>query len=145
MTVRLEGGLRIVGVYAVLLTVGAHLLWLYPRLSWALVSGPIEDTRPYLFVVAVGVLSAAAVAVFEGARYRRLHALVIGTLGSLLVGFLLHEGTKTIDALVAEPLAIVAKAAEIVGIVAFVGLYRLHHPDRLEGRSTSDADTDDDR
>lgn len=121
---------RIVGVQAALLTAAAHLLWLGSRLSWPPFVG-VEDVRPYLFVVAAVTLVITATATYNGTRERRIHALTIGTLGALLAGYPIWHGTDTMSTLLGDPVAIVAKAAEIVGLLAFVGLYWLHHPDRL--------------
>ncbi len=139
---RRETLLKVVGVQAALITAAAHLLWLYPQLSWSLLTGAVTDVRPYLFLLASTVLVSGSVAVFNGAHYRRLYALLIGTLGSLCVGFILWEGTNTPAALAGEPLATVAKGAELIGILAFSGLYWLHHPDRYGPDVASKPDPD---
>ncbi|XVH32862.1 hypothetical protein ACNS7O_06670 [Haloferacaceae archaeon DSL9] len=117
--------LRFVAVQAALATAAVHLIWALPRL------GDPVDLRPYLFVPSALLLLAVTVAVFRGYRYRRLHAFALGILGAYFVGFVIWEGINVGAALSSEPLAIVAKVAEVLGLVAFAGLYWLHHPDRL--------------
>lgn len=135
----LEVVCRLVAIQAALLTAAAHLLWTLPRLSGSLLLDPVADVRPFLFVPAALLLLAVAVALFRGYRYRRLSALGGGTLGSLFVGFLLWTGTDAPAALAAEPLALVAAAAELIGVVAFAGLYFLHHPERFGLAAAGDS------
>ncbi|MFQ3476254.1 hypothetical protein HKK80_08330 [Halonotius sp. F2-221B] len=136
---RVERAVRIVAVQAALLTAALHLLWAVPRLSPAMLTESVADSRPFLFVPAAVLLIAVGVAVFRGYRYRRLSTLGGGTLAALLVGYPLYHGESAADALASEPLALAAVVVEAVGIVAFAGLYYLHHPDRL-GLATADAD-----
>ena len=135
----LERVCRLVAIQAALLVAAAHLLWTLPRLSGSLLVDPVADVRPFLFVPAALLLLAVSVALFRGYRYRRLSALGGGTLGSLLVGFLLWTGTDAPATLAADPLALIAAAAELVGVVAFAGLYVLHHPDRFGLAPAADA------
>ena len=120
-----DRALRLVGVQAALVSAAAHLLWLFS--SSAVV---LSDIRVPLFAAAIVVLVAGSAAVFRGYSHRRLYSLLIGTLAALLVGFIMWEGTATVAALAAEPLAAIAWAGEIVGILAFGVLYRRSHPDR---------------
>ena len=133
----LERGCRLLAIQAALLAAAAHLLWALPRLAGTSVADPVADARPFLFVPAAALLLAVSVALFRGYRYRRLSALGGGTLGSLLVGFLLWTGPTAVATLAAEPLALIAALAELLGVVAFVGLYILQHPDRLGSASPS--------
>jgi hypothetical protein len=139
---RIERAVRIVAVQAALLTAALHLLWAIPRLSPAMLTDSVADSRPFLFVPAAALLIAVGVAVFRGYRYRRLSSLGGGTLAALLVGYPLYHGGAAADALATEPLALAAVAVEAVGVVAFAGLYYFHHPDRLGLTAADAADTD---
>jgi hypothetical protein len=141
---RAERVIRIVAVQAALLTAALHLLWAIPRLSPSMLADSVADSRPFLFVPAAVLLIAVAVAVFRGYRYRRLSSLGGGTLAVLLVGYPLYHGGNAADALLTEPLAVAAVAVEVVGVVAFAGLYHVHHPDRL-GSTAAAADSNDAR
>lgn len=118
----LKRALRAVAVQAAVLSAAVHLLWAAPRLT-----AP-TDPRPYVFVLAAFFTLAIAVGVFRGGEYRRLYALGAGTLGAFLVGFAAWNRADLTGALVGDPLAIVGKAAELIGVVAFVALYRLAPP-----------------
>ena len=131
---RIERAVRVVAVQAALLTAALHLLWAIPRLA----GGAPTDARPAVFVAAAAFLLAVAVAVFRGYRYRRLSTLGGGTLATLLVGYPIYYGRETTETLAGEPLALAAVIVEGVGIVAFAGLYYLHHPDRLGATPAAD-------
>lgn len=134
--------LRGVAVQAAALSAAVHLLWAWPRLA-----DPV-DARPYLFVLAAGFATVVAVATFRSGEYRRLYALGAGTLGVYLVGYAGWHGRATAAALAADPLAVVGKVAEAVGVVAFLALYRLAPPTsvvvarRREQTGNADGDTD---
>ncbi|GAB7009813.1 hypothetical protein [Halorubrum trueperi] len=114
--------LRSVAVQAAALTAAVHLLWAWPRL------GDPPDPRPYAFLLGAAVTVAVAVATLRADEYRRLYALGAGTLLAFLVGFLGWHGGSAQSALAGDPLAIVAVGAEVVGIVAFLALYRFAPP-----------------
>ncbi|TKX48277.1 hypothetical protein EXE49_16625, partial [Halorubrum sp. ASP121] len=114
--------LRGVAVQAAAVAAAVHLLWAWPRL------GSPPDARPYLFLAGSALAAAVAVATLRAGEYRRLYALGAGTLGTFLGGFLAWHGTGASAALAAEPLAVVAAIAEVVGVVAFLALYRLAPP-----------------
>jgi hypothetical protein len=114
--------LRGVAVQTAAVAAAVHLLWAWPRL------GSPPDARPYFFLAGSGLAAAVAVATFRGGEYRRLYALGAGTLGAFLGGFLAWHGADAPVALAAEPLAVVAAIAEVVGIGAFLALYRLAPP-----------------
>jgi len=122
---------RLAAIQAALVVAAIHLIWALPRLSVSLLSNPVADSRPFLFVPAALLLVAVAAALFRGYRYRRLSALGGGTLAALLVGYWLWVDGPLAAALAAEPLAAVSKVVELVGIAAFILLYYLHHPDRF--------------
>jgi len=73
---------------------------------------------------------AVSAALFRGHRYRRLSALGGGTLAALCSGYVLWVSEPLLTALAGEPLALVSKVAELIGMAAFALLYYLHHPDR---------------
>lgn len=114
--------LRAVAAQTATLSATVHLLWAWPRL------GDPADARPYVFLLAGVFTVAVAVATLRVDEYRRLYALGAGTLGAFLVGYVGWHSGGLINALAAEPLAIVGKGAEIVGVVAFLALYRLAPP-----------------
>ncbi|WP_430504141.1 hypothetical protein [Haloparvum sp. PAK95] len=118
----LRTALQIVAVQGALLSAAVHLLWAVPRLA-----NP-ADARPYLFVAAAVFTLAIAVGVYRAGEYRRLYALGAGTLATFLVGFLIHHRGDVAGALAAEPIAVVGKVAEVVGVGAFLALYRLAPP-----------------
>jgi len=122
---------RLVAIQAALVVAAVHLIWALPRLSGSLLVNPVADSRPFLFIPAALLLVAIAAALFRGYRYRRLSALGGGTLAALLIGYLLWTSGSLLEALAADPLAVVSKLAELVGLTAFALLYYLHHPDRL--------------
>ena len=114
--------LRVVAVQAAAVSAAAHLLWAWPRLS------DPADPRPYVLVLAAVFTAVVAAATLRADEYRRLYALGAGTLAAFLVGYVAWYGGTTVPALSADPLAIVGKAAEVVGTVAFLALYRLAPP-----------------
>lgn len=114
--------LRSIAAQAAVVSAAAHLLWAWPRLA-----AP-TDARPYVFVLAAVVTVLVAAATLRADEYRRLYALGAGTLSGLLVGYAGWYGAAAVSALTAEPLAIVAVAAELIGTVAFVALYRSAPP-----------------
>ena len=151
--------LRAVAAQAAVLSAAVHLLWAWPQLS-------ATDPRPYVFVVAALFTGLIAAATLRADEYRRLYALGAGTLGAFLVGYVGWYGTALPIAIAADPLAVVGKIAETIGVIAFVALYRLApptsvvlerrraegkgaplpvlEPDRLEAETASDAETQDD-
>jgi len=134
---RIERAARIAAIQTALATAALHLLWAVPRLA----GGEPADARPAVFVAAAVLLIAVGVAVFRGYRYRRLSTLGGGTLATLLVGYPLYHGRDAVATLTGDPLALAAVVVEVVGIVAFAGLYYLHHPDRLGMDASADDDT----
>jgi len=126
-------GLRAVAVQTALVSAAVHLLWALPRLA-----SP-ADARPYLFVVAGAFTLAVAVGVFRADEYRRLHALGAGTFATFLGGYLLFHRGGVVAALVSDPLAAVGKAAELLGLVAFVGLYRRTPPTHVVLERTGES------
>jgi len=122
---------RLVAVQAALVVAAIHLLWAIPRLSLSLLTNPVADSRPFVFVPAALLLVAISAALCRGYHYRRLSALGGGTLLVLLVGYILWVSEPLLTALASDPLALVSKSVELVGIVAFGLLYYLHHPDRF--------------
>jgi len=114
--------LRWVAVQATVVAAAVHLLWAWPRL------GSPPDARPYLFVAGSALAVAVAVATLRAGEYRRLYALGAGTLGAFLGGFLVWHGAGAPAALGAEPLAVVAAVVEVVGVVAYLALFRLAPP-----------------
>src|SRR6056297_2902779 len=139
MQATIERLCRLAAIQAALVVAAIHLIWALPRLSVSLLSNPVVDSRPFLFVPAALLLVAIAAALFRGYRYRRLSALGGGTLAALFSGYILRVSEPLFAALAGDPLAAVSKAAELVGIVAFGLLYYLHHPDR-QGSSIESAD-----
>jgi hypothetical protein len=125
-----------VAVQAAATSAAAHLLWAWPRLAGA--SPP--DPRPYVFVLAAVFTAVVAAATLRADEYRRLYALGAGTLATYLVGYAGWHGGTTVAALTTDPLAIVGKAAEIVGVLAFVGLYRLAPPTSVVVARRTDGD-----
>ncbi|VTT86821.1 hypothetical protein DM2_2859 [Halorubrum sp. DM2] len=114
--------LRGIAVQTAVVAGAVHLLWAWPRL------GSPPDARPYLFLAGSALAVAVGVATLRAGEYRRLYALGAGTLGTFLGGFLAWHGTGAAAALSAEPLAIVAAVVELVGIAAFLALFRLAPP-----------------
>lgn len=131
---------RVIAVQAALLTAALHLWWAVPRLSPAMLTESVTDSRPFLFVPAALLLLAVGVAVFRGHRYRRLTTLGGGTLAALLGGYPLYHGAATGDALASEPLSVAAVIVEAIGVVAFGWLYYCYHPERL-GAAVVDSET----
>ena len=145
--------LRAVAAQTAVLSAAVHLLWAWPRLA------DPTDPRPYVFVLAAVFTVLVAAATLKADEYRRLYALGAGTLTAFLVGYAGWHGAGTTAALAADPLAIVGKAAETVGVVAFLALYREapptsvvverrrvrtgeSEPDDSETDTTEDRDTD---
>ncbi|WP_418280090.1 hypothetical protein [Halorubrum sp. DTA98] len=114
--------LRAVAVQGAVLSAAVHLLWAWPRLTEP------ADPRPYVFLLA-GLFSViVAAATLQADEYRRLYALGAGTLATFLLGYVGWHGAAVPSALAADPFAIVGKVAELVGVFAFVALYRLAPP-----------------
>ena len=114
--------LRGIAVQTAVVAGAVHLLWAWPRL------GSPPDARPYFFVAGSALAVAVGVATLRADEYRRLYALGAGTLGAFLGGFLAWHGADAQAALAADPLAVVAAVVEVVGIAAFLALYRLAPP-----------------
>ena len=114
--------LRGIAVQAAAVAAAVHLLWAWPRL------GSPPDARPYFFLAGSALAAAVAAATLRAGEYRRLYALGAGTLGAFLGGFLAWHGTDAPAALVAEPLAVAAAVVEVVGVGAYLALYRLAPP-----------------
>ncbi|KKF39629.1 hypothetical protein FK85_27070 [Halorubrum saccharovorum] len=114
--------LRAVAAQTAALSATVHFLWAWPRL------GEPADARPYVFLLGGVFTVADAVATLRADEYRRLYALGAGTLAAFLVGYAGWHGGGTAPALASDPLAIVGKGAEVVGIVAFLALYRFAPP-----------------
>jgi len=134
--------LRGVAVQAAVVAAAVHLLWAWPRL------GSPPDARPYLFVAGGALAVAVGVATLRVGEYRRLYALGAGTLGTFLGGFLAWHGSEAAAALTADPLAIVAVVVELVGITAFLALFRLAPPTsvvverRNEGKNEAGSESE---
>jgi len=133
--------LRSVAAQAAVLSAAVHFLWAWPQL------GAPDDLRPYVFVLGGGFTVLVAVATLRADEYRRLYALGAGTLSAFLSGYVGWHGAEAAAALVADPLAIVGKTAEVVGVVAFLGLYRLAPPTSVvikrQRRRTNDDESRD--
>ncbi|WP_200530804.1 hypothetical protein [Halorubrum sp. LN27] len=114
--------LRAVAAQTAALSAAVHLLWAWPRLVEP------ADARPYVFLLGGVFTVAIAAATLRADEYRRLYALGAGTLAAFLVGYAWWHGGGTAAALASDPLAIVGKGAEVVGVVAFLALYRLAPP-----------------
>jgi len=114
--------LRAVAVQAAALSATVHFLWAWPRL------GEPADARPYVFLLGGVFTVAIAVGTLRAEEFRRLYALGAGTLAAFLVGYAGWHGSGAAAALASDPLAIVGKGAEVVGVVAFLALYRLAPP-----------------
>jgi len=136
---RLERLCRLLAIQAALVVAAIHLLLAIPRLSVSLLVNPVADSRPFLFLPAAVLLVAVSAALFRGHRYRRLSALGGGTLAALFSGYLLWSSEPLLTALAGEPLVLVSKVAELIGVAAFALLYYLHHPDRY-GSPVEQAD-----
>ena len=114
--------LRGVAVQTAVVAAAVHLLWAWPRL------GSPPDARPYFFLAGSALAVAVAVATLRAGEYRRLYALGAGTLGAFLLGFFAWHGRDAAAALSAEPLAVAAVIVEVVGVGAYLALYRLAPP-----------------
>ncbi len=114
--------LRAIAVQAAILSAATHVLWAWPRL------GAGSDPRPATFLLAAAFTVLIAGATVRGGEYRRLYVLGAGTLATFLVGFLLWHRTAPVETLMGDPYALVGKVAEVIGVVAFVALYRLAPP-----------------
>ncbi|ELZ54367.1 MULTISPECIES: hypothetical protein [Halorubrum] len=132
--------LRGIAVQTAVVAAAVHLLWAWPRL------GSPPDARPYLFVAGSALAVAVGVATLRAGEYRRLYALGAGTLGTFLGGFLAWHGADAAAALSADPLAIVAAVVELVGIAAFLALFRLAPPTSVvvERRGADGSDDNED-
>ena len=128
--------LRAVAAQTAALSAAVHFLWAWPRLAEP------ADARPYVFLLGGAFTVAIAVATLRADEYRRLYALGAGTLAAFLVGYVGWHGGGTAAALASDPLAIVGKGAEVVGVVAFLALYRLAPPTSvvLERREEAEKD-----
>lgn len=113
---------RAIAIQAAAVSGAVHLLWAWPRL------GDPSDPRPYVFLLGGAFAVGVAVATLRAPEYRRLYALGAGTLAGFLLGYVGWYGAAAASALATDPLAIVAKAAEVVGVAAFLALYRLAPP-----------------
>ena len=134
--------LRAIAAQAAVLSAAVHLLWAWPRL------GDPADPRAYVFLVGGFFTVLVAAATLKAGEYRRLYALGAGTLSAFLLGYVGWHGTDVAGTLVGDPLAIVGKAAETVGVVAFVLLFRLAPPTDVvveRRRREQDGDRADDR
>ncbi|MFO8114074.1 MAG: hypothetical protein R6U01_01730 [Halorubrum sp.] len=134
---------RMIAAQAAAVSAAVHLLWAWPRLEAA------GDPRPYVFVLGGAFTVAVAVATLRAPEYRRLYALGAGTLAAFLLGYVGWYGAGVVSALADDPLAIVAKGAEVVGVVAFLALYRLAPPtgvvlDRRDDTASGDGNRADD-
>lgn len=118
----LKKALRAIAAQAAMLSAAVHFLWVWLR------SGASGDPRSYVFLLGGLFTVLIATATLKADEYRRLYALGAGTLGGFLLGYVVWHGGETWIALATDPLAIVGKAAEMVGIVAFVALFRLAPP-----------------
>ncbi|MWV63488.1 hypothetical protein GRS48_01420 [Halorubrum sp. JWXQ-INN 858] len=114
--------LRAVAAQTAVLSAAVHLLWAWPRI------GVEGDPRPYVFLLGGAFTVLVAAATLQADEYRRLYALGAGTLLAFLVGYAGWYGAGAAAVLAADPLAIVGKIAEVVGVLAFVALYRLAPP-----------------
>ncbi|MBP1922650.1 hypothetical protein J2751_001663 [Halorubrum alkaliphilum] len=133
--------LRAVAAQAAVLSAAVHLLWAWPQLAEP------ADPRPYVFVLGAVFTVLVAAATLKADEYRRLYALGAGTLSAYLLGYVGWHGGEVAAALVGDPLAIVGKGAELVGVVAFLALYRLAPPTNVvvERRNSGGADGSDPR
>jgi hypothetical protein len=113
---------RGIAVQTAVVAGAVHLLWAWPRL------GSPPDARPYFFLAGSALAVAVSVATLRADEYRRLYALGAGTLGTFLGGFLVWHGTGAPAALASDPLAVVAALVEVVGVGAYLALYRLAPP-----------------
>ncbi|WP_123622203.1 hypothetical protein [Halorubrum sp. CSM-61] len=129
--------LRAVAAQTAALSAAVHFLWAWPRLAQP------ADARPYVFLLGGAFTVAIAVATLRADEYRRLYALGAGTLAAFLVGYAGWHGGGTAAALASDPLAIVGKGAEAVGVAAFLALYRLAPPTSvvIERRKESESGT----
>jgi hypothetical protein len=125
---------RMVAAQAAAVSAAVHLLWAWPRL------GTGGDPRPAVFVLGGAFAVAVAVATLRAPEYRRLYALGAGTLAAFLLGYVGWHGAAVGAALATEPLAIVAKGAEVVGVLAFLALYRLAPPTSVVLERRDDAE-----
>ncbi|EMA60356.1 hypothetical protein [Halorubrum lipolyticum] len=128
--------LRAVAAQTAALSAAVHFLWAWPRLAEP------ADARPYVFLLGGAFAVAIAVATLRADEYRRLYALGAGTLAAFLVGYAGWHGGGTAAALAGDPLAIVAKGAEVVGVAAFLALYRLAPPTSVVLERREDAASD---
>jgi len=125
---------RAVAAQATAIAAAIHLLWAWPRIA-----SP-ADVRPYLFVAGSALAIAVAAATLRAGEYRRLYALGAGTLGAFPAGYLVWHGTGAGRALAADPLAIAALVVEVVGVAAYVGLYRRAPPTSVAVERRADGD-----
>ena len=146
--------LRLLAVQAAVVSAAIHLLEGLPKLLVYLPILSFADPRPYLFVPSALLLVGLATVIVRGAHHRRLYSLSAGVLLAYLVGYVWwhltdhgglvpsHEVTNPVGEIVGhlatDPIAFVAFAAEIVGVVAFLALF-VADP-ALPGTASPDAD-----
>ena len=130
---------RLVGLQAAAVTAAIHLVEGVPALLVYLPALSVRDPRPYLFVPSALLLLAISAAILSGYRYRRLYSLGAGVMGAYAVGYVwwhltghgglipTHDTANPVAEiaghLLADPAALIAFAAEIVGVVAFLLLF----------------------
>ena len=148
---------RVVGVQAAAVSAVIHLIEGLPDLAVYLPLLSFRDPRPYLFVPSGLLLLAIAGALLYGYRYRRLYSLGAGVMGVYLVGYVWwhltdHGGlvpahdvanpvAEIASHLVADPPALVAFGAEVLGVVTFLVLF-VAGPEVGTGRRDATAATD---
>lgn len=129
---------RIGAVQAAVVTGVIHLAEGLPRLVVYLPRASLADPRPYLFVPSAVALLAAAAAVYSGRWVRSAAAVGATVSAAYLVGYAwwhltdhgglipAHEAADPLGELAghlaADPVALVAAAAETLGLVAFGAL-----------------------
>ena len=130
---------RVVGVQAAAASAAIHLIEGVPKLAVYLPLLSFRDPRPYLFVPSGLLLLAISAAVLYGYRYRRLYSLGAGVMATYMAGYVWwhltdhgglvpsHEVADPVGEilahLAADPPAMVAFGAELVGVVAFLVLF----------------------
>ncbi|QLG28436.1 hypothetical protein HUG10_13150 [Halorarum halophilum] len=145
--------LRVLAVQAAIVSAAIHLLEGLPKLAVYLPILSFADPRPYLFVPSALLLVGLATVIVRGARHRRLYSLSAGVLLAYTVGYAWwhltdhgglvpsHEVTNPVGEIAAhlatDPVAFVAFAAQVVGVVAFLALF-VADPE-LPQHSTRDA------
>lgn len=146
---------RVVGVQAAAVSAVVHLIEGVPRLAVYLPLLSFRDPRPYLFVPSGLLLLGVAVAVLAGARDRRLYSFGAGVMATYAAGYVWwhltghggllpsHATTDPVGEilahLAADPPAMVAFGAELVGVVAFLALF-VADPEAGRREATGDAE-----